>query len=192
MDTHVGLVLRGNRGININTMPVTNKRGRPLKFKSVLELQVKINAYFAECDPHTVEVTEWLQARDASGQLKKDKHGLNYLVQVTHMITTKQQPYTITGLAMALGTSRHILIDYEGKTDFLHTINDAKLKCQHYAEEYLYTGKNTVGAIFNLKNNYGWKDQIQQDNTGEIVHKWEDMTDEQLDAAIQAQKDRAA
>ena len=31
--------------------------------------------------------------------------------------------------------------------------------CENFAEQYLYSGKNIVGAIFNLKNNYSWKDE---------------------------------
>jgi len=136
--------------------------GRPLKFQSVQELQTKIDAYFADCDPHMEEVTEWVQARDSKGQLKKDEHGLNYLVQVSHKVMTEQKPYTITGLALALDTSRETLLDYEDKAEFSDTIKKAKDKCHNYVEKSLLTG-NPTGAIFNLKNNYGWKDKTESE-----------------------------
>jgi hypothetical protein len=138
--------------------------GRPLKFKSVKELQEKIDAYFADCDPHMEEVTEWVQARDSKGQLKKDENGLNYLVEVTHKVMTEQKPYTITGLALALDTSRETLLDYEEKQEFSDTIKKAKDRCHNYVENSLLTS-NPTGAIFNLKNNYGWKDKTEQDIT---------------------------
>lgn len=72
-----------------------------------------------------------------------------------------ERPLTITGLALALDTSRHTLLNYENKLgkDFTTLIKRAKLMCENYAEEYLYSGKNVAGTIFNLKNNYGWIDQ---------------------------------
>jgi hypothetical protein len=99
------------------------------------------------------------------------------------------KPYLITGLALALRTSRETLINYESREEFFDTIKDAKLKCEGYAEDYLYTGKNVGGAIFNLKNNYGWRDKTEVDQKGEITHKYEDMTDDQLEQAIKARKD---
>ena len=138
--------------------------GRPLKFQSVEELQQKIDAYFADCDPHVKDVTEWVQARDPKGQLKKDRHGLNYLVEVHHKIMTEQKPYTITGLALALDTSRETLLEYEERPEFVDTIKKAKVKCEAYAETLLFSTTPT-GTIFNLKNNYGWKDKTENEIT---------------------------
>ena len=80
----------------------------------------------------------------------------------------KKVPLTITGLALALDTSRRTLINYEKKKKYFHTIKNAKLMCEHYAEEYLYNGKNVAGAIFNLKNNYGWVDKQEFKHTGKV------------------------
>ena len=45
-------------------------------------------------------------------------------------------------------------------------IRDAKLKCQNWIEKSMMTGKtNPVAAIFNLKNNYRWKDKTELDAT---------------------------
>lgn len=75
----------------------------------------------------------------------------------------KGDPYLITGLALALDTTRETLLDYEDKEDYSDTIKKAKLKCQSYTEKHLYSGKNATGAIFSLKNNYGWKDKTEQE-----------------------------
>lgn len=136
--------------------------GRPLKFKTPEELQERIDAYFADCDPHMEEVTEWVEARDKSGQLKKDEHGLNYLIEVTHKVMTQQKHYTITGLAVWLDTSRQTLINYEEKGEFFDTVKGAKDKIESYTEQLLFTTTPT-GPIFNLKNNYEWQDKTERD-----------------------------
>ena len=81
----------------------------------------------------------------------------------------KKKPYVITGLALALDCDRDTLLNYENdadKAEFFGTIKKAKAKCHNYAEEFLYTGKNPVGAIFNLKNNWGWRDKQEHEHTG--------------------------
>lgn len=104
------------------------RTGRPLKFKTIEELQAKIDAYFAYCDEH-------------------------------------QEPYIVTGLAVFLDTSRETLLDYQGKKDFSDAITKAKEKCHAYAEKRLFGTTQVAGAIFNLKNNYGWKDKTETDVT---------------------------
>lgn len=138
--------------------------GRPLLFKSVEELKEKIDAYFAQCDPHTEDILEWVEARDSKGQLKKDEHGLNYLVEVHHKVKTPQIPYSVTGLALALKTNRETLINYENRDEFFDTIKEAKSKIENFLELQLNSTSPT-GTIFNLKNNYGWKDKNETDIT---------------------------
>lgn len=105
-------------------------RGRPLKFKSVKELQKKIDEYFAMCDE-------------------------------------KGKPYTVSGLAYYLDTSRRTLLDYEEKNDeFSHTIKRAKQRIEAFVEESLWTPKIANGVAFNLKNNFGWKDKTEQEISG--------------------------
>lgn len=100
--------------------------GRPLKFKSVKELQKKIDAYFARCE--------------------KD-----------------DEPLTITGLALALDTSRETLMEYGEREEFVDTIKKAKLKIEH-AYELRNIKRGNAGDIFALKN-FGWKDKTESDVT---------------------------
>lgn len=100
--------------------------GRPLKFKSVKELQKKIDAYFADCE--------------------KD-----------------DEPLTITGLALALDTSRETLMEYGEREEFVDTIKKAKLKIEH-AYELRNIKRGNAGDIFALKN-FGWKDKTESDVT---------------------------
>ena len=76
----------------------------------------------------------------------------------------KKMPLTITGLALALETTRQTLIDYEEKDEFLDTIKRLKSMCENYAEQQAFIGKNPGGAIFSLKN-FGWRDQQHTDVT---------------------------
>lgn len=78
------------------------------------------------------------------------------------------KPYTVTGLAVFLGTSRETLLDYEGRPAFTDAIQKAKEKCKAYAEEYLFSGKNPTGAIFSLTNNYGWVNKQHQQVDADI------------------------
>ncbi len=125
-----------------------NKGGRPLKFKTVKDLEEKINAYFKSC---------WSQKIDMFGNpvFMKDKSGK----KTTEPVMVQTKPYTVTGLAVFLDTSRETLMDYEGKKGFSDTIKKAKDIIYSYVEEYLFSGRNPTGAIFNLKNNWGWKDR---------------------------------
>lgn len=68
----------------------------------------------------------------------------------------KEEPLTITGLALALGTSRQCLINYEDRPEFFDAVKTAKDRVENYAEKRLFTGTPT-GPIFALKN-FGWSD----------------------------------
>jgi hypothetical protein len=123
--------------------------GRPLKFQDIDEFQAKIDAYFASCFGDVIV---------------KDKDGCVVLDGDGNVIREMQRikPFTITGLALALDTSRETLMEIErGPSDYSRPFVDAlkrgKDKCQQFAEEFIFTGKNPAGGIFALKN-YGWRD----------------------------------
>jgi hypothetical protein len=72
----------------------------------------------------------------------------------------RERPYTVSGLAYALDTCRQTLLNYEENPEFMDTIKRAKAKIELFNEEMLYNKEvSTTGVIFNLKNNYGWKDK---------------------------------
>lgn len=86
------------------------------------------------------------------------------------------RPYTITGLALALDTSRQTLLNYENQDEYFDTIKKAKLKIENYAEEALFTSKQTAGVIFNMVNNYGWKNK--QEHEQNVKHSFEETLDD--------------
>lgn len=74
----------------------------------------------------------------------------------------KEKPYTVSGLAYALNMSRQSLINYEKNEMFFDTIKKAKLKVEQQLEENALLGKgNSTFTIFNLKNNFEWKDNVE-------------------------------
>ena len=72
---------------------------------------------------------------------------------------------TISGLAYHLDLSTESLRRYEGREEFSATIKRAKQRVEIALEQKLH-GQNVTGTIFNLKNNFGWKDKIEQEHTG--------------------------
>ena len=102
--------------------------GRPRAFKSVEEVEKKINAYFNYCEE-------------------------------------KEKPYTMSGLAYYLGIDRKTLLNYSKNEEYFHTIKKARDKVQMQLEECLYRLGNNSGVIFNLKNNFDWKDKIEHSSS---------------------------
>lgn len=127
-----------------------NKVGRPATYKTVEEMQEKIDAYFNSC------MGEYIT--DEEGNLMTDKLGFP--------VMSKPRPLTITGLALALGFSgRQSLLNYEDKEEFMDTIRRAKSRIEQYAEERLFDKDGVNGAKFNLSNNFkGWSEKREIDS----------------------------
>lgn len=119
--------------------------GRPRVFKSVEEVEEKINAYFNYCEE-------------------------------------KEKPYTMSGLAYYLGIDRKTLLNYSKNEEYFHAIKKARDKVQMQLEECLYRLGNNSGVIFNLKNNFDWKDKMEVEKT--------DMT--KVDELLKEIKDNAS
>jgi hypothetical protein len=76
-----------------------------------------------------------------------------------------KEPYTVTGLALALDTTRQTLFEYEDKNGFTDPIKRAKAKCEHWLLEKAIQNKVPQPiAIFVLKN-FGWTDKQEIEHT---------------------------
>lgn len=81
----------------------------------------------------------------------------------------RKVPYTMTGLANTLGIDRTTLINYSNDIEYSTLVKKAKSRVEQQIEENGLMGKaNSVFSIFNLKNNYGWRDQQEVKMTNEI------------------------
>lgn len=113
-----------------------------MKYQTVEELENAINKYFHDCDTRQKE----------------------FITKDGEMYTkTAPKPYTIEGLAVALDMDRKSLLNYETKPEYekyFHTIKKAKAKILANLNERALDGDNNPAiTIFNLKNNYGYKDK---------------------------------
>lgn len=113
--------------------------GRPPAFTSPEELQRKIDLYF-----------------ETDAYISIGFDGGNEI---------RQYAPTMAGLAMALGVDRKTLTNYSHKDEYFPAIKNARAKVEIALEQHLY-GKNVTGAIFNLKNNFGWSDKQELEHTG--------------------------
>lgn len=120
---------------------------RPLKFETVEELSERISEYFYSCDTNM--------------KVMFTKEG-------DPIEVPDPKPYTISGLAYFLGTNRQTLLNYEEREEFVDTIRAAKARIEAFVEESLWVPKIAQGVVFNLKNNFGWKEQQDINMSGEL------------------------
>ena len=126
---------------------------RPLKYKTVDELQAAIDEYFKACEGRPL--------LDDKGQPVLLK-GLPVMLDVT--------PPTVTGLALALGfAGRQALLNCQGRKQFKDAITRAKSRCEAYAEGRLFDRDGAHGAQFSLRCNFGWSDKAEQAESGGVV-----------------------
>lgn len=115
--------------------------GRKPTFTSAEEMQEKIDAYFASCEP------ELLRDRDGTPMLNKNGEP----------VYVGGRPMTIQGLALALGfTSRQSLLNYKAKREFVDTVTRARLRVEQYAAERLFDRDAQRGAQFTLAYGFGY------------------------------------
>lgn len=124
--------------------------GKPKKYTSPEHMEEVIQEYFDKCDENMRKV-------------------YNKKTEEVEEISSPL-PYTIEGLALALGfNSREALLNYEkapGYEEYFGTIKKAKLKVQENKVVNGMIGEyNQAVTIFDLKNNHGYKDKTETDLT---------------------------
>jgi len=73
------------------------------------------------------------------------------------------EPLTVTGLAMALNTTRKMMMEWEKREDLGNTIKIIKGRVEHYVEKMTISGKIAPAVgIFVLKN-FDWTDKQVND-----------------------------
>jgi hypothetical protein len=116
-----------------------NPVGCPRQWKSVEAMSEAIEAYFAKCD-----------ARKVTMIVGKDK---------TLVDMPKPEPYIVQRLAVFLDLTMKGLSGYEAREEFGATIKRAKARIEANKVLHMLDGDGPVAAyIFDLKNNYQWKD----------------------------------
>ncbi len=116
----------------------------------------EIDGYFSGCEGPRL---------DKNGNVLTDGEG--------KMLLTVTKPYTVTGLAYALGLeSREALLAVEGKPGAL--IRRALLKIEEYAEQQLFFKESHAGSKLFLAVNFErWRDsEPVSENTTVDVGPW--------------------
>ena len=138
-----------------NQLSVGNCGGVEPMYKTVEEMQAKIDAYIAG---HT-------------GRQLEDKDG-NPMTYKGQPIIVDAYPLTVTGLAVALGfKSRQALLNYQHRdSDFDDAISRAKTYIEAYVESRLFDKEGCNGAKFSLSNNFkGWKDKQEIEVSSKVI-----------------------
>ncbi len=126
--------------------------GQPLKFKTVEELEEKVESFFTSDEA--------------------------FIINFKDDVEDKIYAPTMSGLALHLNVDRKTITNYSNKDEYFPTIRKARARIESHLEKRLY-GNNVTGLIFNLKNNFDWKDKSEVANTNvELSHEqWLDTLD---------------
>lgn len=146
--------------VTVRGEPRKNKAGVPpilvKRFKTPERLQKAIDEYFYLCDfPKIIKVKRV--------QSVKTKKGTSEQRIVEELHQPEPTIPTIGGLSIHLGIEKEVMKNYTSYIaipEFIRPIKTAFDKIEKAWEESLLK-KNATGAIFNLKNNWGWKDQSE-------------------------------
>ncbi len=152
-----------------DTKQEKNKGGKPLLFDTPEKLEKALNDYFdsitiTELEYRTVKVGE-----DDEGKPIYEQEPIlnNKGTQVTR--TRYYENPSILAMCRYIGTTRETIREYEMRDGYVDTIKKAKARVEEYLENELYRKEQVTGIIFNLKNNFGWKDKQEIETSGETT-----------------------
>lgn len=82
------------------------------------------------------------------------------------------EPITVSGICLALDTSRQLLVEYGVKPEYGDIVKRAKLEVANYVESGILKNKiNAIAGIFHLTNldPENWKQKQEVTHTGSIA-----------------------
>lgn len=121
-------------------------KGRPLKFNSPEELENKIEEYYRYCKDSDRKITVT---------------GLAWYLDVNKQTLTNYEKAEENGWLKRL--------DEDTRSKYIEIIKKAKIYIESCYEEMLFHKESVIGAIFTLKNNYGWVDKQEVINTNNNI-----------------------
>jgi hypothetical protein len=121
------------------------KLGRPPHFDNPDEMWNKFLEYAQKCTN-----PDWLIPKEGEKPIQLEK-----------------RPLTVSGFCNYIESYKDLLNEYSKREAFSGTIKKIYSMIENNIEEGLLQNKyNSAGAIFNLKNNFGWKDKVDHELTG--------------------------
>jgi len=130
--------------------------GRPPIYETPEEMQRIIDLYFIACK------LNHLEQMDVDIEGKKKDYSDDEILTIDYIDDAAP---TVSGLAYTLGMTTETLRTYGNDDQFSATVKKAKQRIEMFLEGRLY-GQAVTGSIFNLKNNFGWKDKSEQELSG--------------------------
>lgn len=131
--------------------------GRPKKYTKT-GLQKAVDGYFAS-------ISRTVRVRDEDGVPVCNDAGED--IRVTEYV----RPPSVGGLCLFLGIDRSTWQNYCDRKlhpELAEITAQARVRMEAYLEEQLLTReKNVQGLIFNLQNNYGWREKREVELGGE-------------------------
>jgi len=125
--------------------------GRPPIYETQEEMDRIVQLYFLACRVHQSDDASLLECLSIEDLLI-----VNDIEDIVPIVS---------GLAYTLGMTTETLRAYGDKDEFSATVKRAKQRIEMSLETRL-AGNNVTGSIFNLKNNFGWKDKSEHELTG--------------------------
>ncbi len=143
---------------------MAKKTGRPPIFKTEKALGEAVDAYF-----NAISFKKAIPS-------VLDANGNQY-----YEIVFREAP-TVNGLCLFLGISRKTWENYCANEKFSFVTEQTKMKMEAYCENLLLTREkgSLQGVIFNLQNNYGWRESFDVKHSGEIKNPFSGLTEEEL------------
>ena len=122
------------------------KKGRPARYQTPEEMQIKIDEYFKDCE----------------GDLLRDSRGNVVLDKQSRPVYVGRRVPSVSGLSHYLGfTDRHTFTRYKRKPEFVDTVLLARLRIEEKIEEMLFFAESASGAKFALVSNFGWQYRVK-------------------------------
>ena len=149
-----------------NQYALNNEGGRPLRYKTVDDLTCEIDDYFNTITTTRPVFDHVVTGKDVDGNDLFDKVPRLNNAGKQIMQTDYLEVPSILGMCKHLGVNRKVLLEYECRDEYSNPIKRAKERVEQYLEEQLLGPTQVAGVIFNLKNNFGWKDTQTIEQTG--------------------------
>ena len=126
--------------------------GRPPKYSTAEKLQAAVNAYFTDCDAKII---------------------IKQVVQKGEIVEVPTPlPYTVIGLANALGVDRRTINNYKDSDTFFPIIASARARIeeQNLAMGLIGAHDSRIAAL-NLASNYGYSEKSASEDPQEARAK---------------------
>ena len=152
-----------------DTKQEKNKGGKPLLFDTPEKLEKALNDYFDSITITELKYQLVKVGEDEEGKPIYEQEPIlnNKGTQVTR--TRYYENPSILAMCRHIGTTRETIREYEMREGYVDTIKKAKARVEEYLENELYRKEQVTGVIFNLKNNFGWKDKQEIETSGETT-----------------------